>query len=57
MKWLIFTLLCFTLTPYTFKLAYGQRGYNAVGGEIFILILPIVIYMIVPIFKEWSDKK
>jgi hypothetical protein len=57
MKWLILTLLCFTLAPYVFKLAYGQRGYSAVGGEIFILILPVVIYMLVPIFREWSDEK
>jgi hypothetical protein len=53
MKWLVFTLLCFILTPYAAELAYVQRGYSAIGGEMFVPVLPLIGYTLAPIFKEW----
>jgi len=44
MKWLIFTLICFCITPVMFELAGMQRGYDAIGGEVLIPLFPMLLY-------------
>jgi len=42
--WWIFIGLCFGITPYIFKIADLERGYNATGGEIFIPLIPLLVW-------------
>jgi len=54
--WIIFILFCLILTPIVFELAYIQRGYEALGGEIFFpfspLLLRCLVKTITDCFKE-----
>lgn len=51
MKWFfikygILTAIGIILYKVCAAAAYAQRGYSAVGGEAFILLLPVVYYLI-----------
>lgn len=50
--WLIFIGLCIGITPYMFYLADLERGYNATGGEIFIPLLPLLVWAIKDSIKK-----
>lgn len=41
----IFTGICIGITPFAFQLADAGRGYSATGGEIFIPMIPLFVYM------------
>ena len=45
---------CFSLIH---DIATAQRGYEAVGGEIFIFLLPYLVYVAVQNFKDAADIK
>jgi hypothetical protein len=44
--------LCIGITPYIFIVADLERGYNATGGEVFIPLLPLFVWMLKDSFKE-----
>ena len=41
----IFTGFCLGITPYIFHLANLERGYNAIGGEMFIPLIPLLVWL------------
>lgn len=43
------------LIPTMFAMADYERGYNATGGEIMWLILPILIFCIKDTYDEFKD--
>lgn len=52
-------LALFLVGVILFKLAAAQalidRGYSAVGGEVFFLFLPVIYYLISKIVRDWLD--
>ena len=46
------TLLIIPFLPAIFKYADVQRGYDATGGEIFIPLFPLIIWLIVKMLKD-----
>lgn len=42
--WSAFTGFCLGITPYCFQYVELQRGYEAIGSEIFIPMLPVILY-------------
>jgi hypothetical protein len=42
--WWLFVGFCIGFTPYAFHLAELERGYKAVGGEIFIPLIPLLVW-------------
>lgn len=51
MKWFfvkygILTVIGIALYKVCAAAAFAQRGYSAVGGEVFILLLPVIYYLI-----------
>ena len=43
-RWL-FVGFCLGITPYVFRIADDQRGYDATGGEMFVPLIPLLIWM------------
>jgi len=41
---LLLTGFCWGITPYCFQYADIQRGYDAIGGEAIVPLLPILLY-------------
>lgn len=41
-----FAIICWSITPFMFYIADIERGYDALGGEAFIPMLPIFAYLI-----------
>ena len=50
--WWIFIGLFLGITPYIFTIADMERGYNATGGEIFVLLIPFLVWAIKDSIKE-----
>lgn len=50
--WWIFIGFCLGITPYMFYIADLERGYNATGGEIFIPLIPFLVWAIKDSIKE-----
>jgi hypothetical protein len=50
--WCAFTAFCWGITPYAFICADQERGYDATGGEIFIPLIPFILFALVKAFKE-----
>ncbi len=50
--WWIFIGLCLGITPYIFTIADMERGYNATGGEIFVPLIPFLVWAIKDSIKE-----
>ena len=50
--WWVFVGFCFGITPYMFYIADLKRGYNATGGEIFIPLIPLVLWAMKDSIKE-----
>lgn len=50
--WLLFTGFCWGITPFCFQYAEMWRGYQAIGGEIFVPLLPLFLY---PLFNGVCD--
>lgn len=52
----IYYLLASFMSAYLFKLAcgqaYTQRGYYAIGGEIIILFLPVILHITYVVFSD-----
>jgi len=46
----------FGITPYVFELADLERGYNGTGGEIFIPLIPFLVYAIKDSVKEMKGE-
>jgi hypothetical protein len=46
LPWLIATALFTVLTPAIFVCAEAQRGYKAIGGELFLPLLPLLVRLI-----------
>lgn len=42
--WSAFTGFCIGITPYCFQYANFYRESNAVGGEMFVPLLPVILY-------------
>ena len=42
LPWLIATMIFIALTPAIFTYTEAQRGYKAVGGELFFPLLPLM---------------
>lgn len=40
------TGICIGIMPYVMKVAVDQRGYHAIGGEIFIIAVPFLLLII-----------
>jgi TRAP-type mannitol/chloroaromatic compound transport system permease small subunit len=51
-KWLLLTAVFIALTPAVFQYAYNERGYSAIGGEIFFPFIPLLIWAIVKTVKD-----
>lgn len=43
--WLVFVALCIIFAPYVFEVADVSRGYDSTGGEIFIYLLPVLVWL------------
>lgn len=43
---IIFAAVCWSITPTVFLIADFQRGYDALGGEAFIPVLPFFVWLI-----------
>ena len=53
--WWVFVGFCFGITPYMFYIADLKRGYNATGGEIFIPLIPLLVWMVKEVVKDIRD--
>jgi hypothetical protein len=51
-RWWLFIGLCLGITPYMFRIADTQRGYDATGGEIFVPFIPFLVWAIKDSIKE-----
>lgn len=51
-KWLWITAAFWVLTPFMFRLAYAERGFQAIGGEIFFPLMPLIIWAIARTLKD-----
>ena len=49
----LFMGLCPWLISWAFEYADRYRGYNSLGGEMFTLLLPVLIVM----WRDWTIKK
>lgn len=45
-KLLISVMASFALYWIFFGLAYWERGYFSIGGEVFALLIPLVVYVV-----------
>jgi len=50
--WWLFVGLCLGITPYMFRIADAQRGYDATGGEIFVPFIPLLVRMMKDVVKD-----
>lgn len=50
--WWVFIGFCLGITPYMFYSADLERGYNATGGEIFIPLIPLLVWVMKNSIKE-----
>lgn len=55
LKYLALTLLGFMLFMMAAKQARIDRGYSAIGGEVFFLFLPVFYYLISKTVRDWLD--
>lgn len=44
--WIIIFAIFFAITPLMFHLADLERGYNATGGEMFVPMIPFLLYAV-----------
>ena len=51
-KWILLTVIFLLLTPFVFRLADMERGFDATGGEIFFPLIPFLIYAISKTVKD-----
>lgn len=51
--WWLFIGLCLGITPYMFRIADAQRGYDATGGEIFVPFIPLLVWMMKDVVKDF----
>ena len=42
----VFAAMCWSITPLAFILADIERGYDALGGEAFVPVLPFFVWLI-----------
>lgn len=50
LEWLIASIVIYCIAAH---FADAWRGYKAVGGEIFLLVIPFAAYAIQPVIKDW----
>ena len=56
-RWVKLTALFWLLTPLIFYIAYLERGYRAIGGEIFFPLIPLLIWLVVKTVKDDLKRK
>lgn len=44
--WYLITGLCMGLYPYLSHLAFLERGYHAHGGEMAIVLVPVLLWLV-----------
>ena len=49
--------MCWLLTPFIFRLAYMERGYSAIGGEIVFPLIPLLAWIVVKTIKDSKTDK
>lgn len=54
-KYAILTLVGIILFCAGAAAALKERGYQAVGGEVFALLLPVLYYLISTTIQDWID--
>jgi len=52
---LILYALTFAVAPKIFDVVRTQRGYDAVGGEVFIFLIPLAIWIVVDYQKRKKE--
>lgn len=52
----IFAAICWSITPFMFYICDIERGYDALGGEAFIPILPVFVYLINEAIRKDREK-
>ena len=50
--WWLFVGFCLGITPYMFYSADLERGYNATGGEVFVPLIPLLVWTMKDSIKE-----
>ena len=56
-KWLlILTGIFLILTPWVFKYADLERGYDATGGEILFPFIPLIIWLVIKSIEDVFKK-
>ena len=51
-KWIWITAIFWILTPFMFRLAYLERGYEAIGGELLFPLIPFLLWALVKTIKD-----
>ncbi|MCL2107794.1 MAG: hypothetical protein FWH20_00420 [Oscillospiraceae bacterium] len=55
-KWLAIIAITVILFLCAKKHAYEFRGYEAIGGEYIILLLPVIFVLIRKVVKDWLNR-
>jgi len=53
--WFIFTVFFILITPLMFNLADLERGYNAIGGELFVPFIPLMTLAVKESIKDMRE--
>jgi len=51
-RWVQCTAVFILLTPIVFHLAYLERGYSAIGGEVVFPFIPLIVWMFAKTIKD-----
>lgn len=54
-KYVLLSILGVVLFCFASRQAYLERGYKAVGGEYFLLLLPLIYYLVSRVVKDWIN--
>ena len=56
-KWILVFAISVTAFVVTHKIATSDRGYNALGGEVFMLMIPFFVWIVPEIKKSIKEIK
>ena len=54
--WVVLTAIFWLFTPLIFYLAYLERGYIAIGGEVFFPLIPLLIWILAKSIKDITKR-